>query len=228
MGHDERLPKFFSHSPEEWLVRTEAFFVDHEIKDDNVKYNKVLNALPADITPLLARVTRAAPTSGKYNAIKAEILRCCSKTTAQRAHALLDFPSATDRSPLVVDSDITNIIGNLSGEELSDAIRRACFLRSLGPRYRDLLSDSTLSYTKLVDKACSLYNDGCTTNHDSLATTPRSVDAIHRPRGRSSPTRTPSDPDSCWYHIKWGKEAKKCRGGTCKFQHLVGNDPAGH
>jgi hypothetical protein len=64
------------------------------------------------------------------------------------------------------------------GDCLKDAIKIAVFLQGLDPKYQDLLSDPTLSYNQMVDKACRVYNNGSTLSC-TYPNIPLNIDAVH-------------------------------------------------
>ncbi|XP_023245066.1 uncharacterized protein K02A2.6-like [Copidosoma floridanum] len=94
-----RLPPFWKVNPTVWFIRIEAAFNNHRIRADSSKFDYVVAALDDATVQEIADVLMAPPAEGKYDFLKAEILKRMTDTADQRLRKLLTQLKLGDQKP---------------------------------------------------------------------------------------------------------------------------------
>jgi hypothetical protein len=233
-----KMPKFLPDQPAVFFVMTESQFALRNVTSDDAKYHHVVSALPPEVVSRIVDLVTAPPTTDKYDTIKQRLTDSFAGTSMERAAKLLEITDLGGRHPLALRDEMRNLA---RGED-SEFLLRAIFLRALPDEVRRVVRDSTTldemataagnHFTKTgaaLDPRRSVYAAGSDTDDaDSVAAFRR-----HPERAGSKPS-APRERDICFYHAKFGANAKKCN-APCKMappstsngQRRPGNADAG-
>ena len=233
-----KIPKFLPDQPAVFFVMTESQFALRNVTSDDAKYYHVVSALPPEVVSRIVDLVTAPPTANKYDAIKRRLTDSYARTPMERATRLLEIADLGGRSPLALRDEMRNLARGEDGEFLL----RAIFLRALPEEVRRVVRDSTTldeianaaenHFTKTgaaLDPRRSVYVAG------SDADDADSVAAFRRhPERAGSKSSAPRERDICFYHAKFGANAKKCN-APCRMappsnstgQRRPGNADAG-
>lgn len=192
-----QLPIFYESNPEYWFTNAESLFELKNIKSDATKYSHVMSKLPETAFNRISTYLVNFPDGIRYTHLKEKLLEVYSKTTRERAAAILDCAGLGDLKP----SQLWNNIVRLHPKGVQpNFLAKEIFLRQLPSDVRAHLVDkdnlSMDDLTKEADKFFSL----CGTRIDAarVHNTPRPT----KPRPKAA---------LCFYHEKYREKARMCR-----------------
>lgn len=133
-----RMPPFWRTEPELWFVQAEAQFYSCRVTADASKFYAVISVLDADTLKQISDLVRAPPESGKYNAIKTQLISRFADSHDKRLHKLLNEMDLGSDRP----SQLYREMKSLAGGSLSSEALRALWLRRLPENVRCILSAS--------------------------------------------------------------------------------------
>ncbi|XP_071439031.1 uncharacterized protein [Hetaerina americana] len=232
-----RLPKFWAERPELWFSRAEIQFRLSGITCDDTQFGYVVNQLEDRYAIEVEDVITNPPSTGKYIAIKTELISRLTTSREQRIRQLLEDEEIGDRKPSAflrhlktladesvsedflktlwqnrLPSDMNAILTCQDSAKLEELARMADKLSEITPRAQvasaSITSRFEASHQQLLQRVEEL------SRHVAALTTggPR----YPRPRSRSrsrSRARSNNHADAsgmCWYHWRFGDKAKKC------------------
>ena len=216
-----KLPTSWVTQPHVWFTQAEAqFHIRRSTADDTIFYH-VVAALDQDTAGRLLDVLTTPPETNKYAALKDRLLQTFGFTRRERAAKLLEIGGLGDRKP----SALLDEMRSLAGGHTSCLLFEEVFLRAMPDGIRMQLAQQ--DFTNLDEVA---------THADALwqakqqsfgAEGINKILKVPRP-ARSSPScnsdMTTTDSNSfCFYHARFGANAKKCR-KPCTY---TGNGQAG-
>ena len=218
-----KLPEFWRSAPVAWFAAVEAQFDVKHITVDQTKYNYVLAALGMDAAAQVTALIRSPPSSGKYEALKAELLAIYEPPPAKKHHLLLNLDGLGDRKP----SELIRYMRDLYEGDADPAglLFRALFLQQLPADVRAILAGQDFSSRKeLGARADSIMLER--ESHATAAVAQASRTSTTRSTAHTTqPTGTARDPPRvCYYHTRFGPNARNCR-LPCAW---AGNAPASH
>ena len=225
-----KLPEFWTKSPAVWFARIEAQFNTKNISQDQTKYDYVVSALDANTAEEIQHILLNPPTTGKYESLKNELNKTFGKSQFERDSELLNINGLGDRRP----SALLRKINALNNDP--QTLKRAIFLANLPSEIRNVLVAQHFTDTEQLAAAADRVWESQSYNINHIRCPPMSpaspimhneeidsVDAIsanhksRRPRQQSK--RSTSPPSICFYHTRFGLDARKCQ-GNCKFSSL--------
>lgn len=241
-----KLPEFWFKSPEVWFAKIEAQFGTKNITQDQTKYDYVVSALDIDTAEEIQSVLINPPDSYKYDALKKTLIKTFGKSQIQKDTEILNLNGLGDKRPTALLRKINAL------NDDPKTLKRALFLLNIPTDIRSILAgyNNTENIEELADIADRIWETRTTTinhisKHNSTEvqenTIVQSIDAITTkktsfpPRQNYTKIATSPQPSVCFYHTKFGPDAKRCQPG-CKFASLLnksgktwsGNDKAGH
>ncbi|GFN95999.1 retrovirus-related pol polyprotein [Plakobranchus ocellatus] len=193
-----KLPTFWTTCPSAWFAQTEAQFALRGISADETKYYHVVAALDAATASRSLAVISSSPPTCKYSAIKSFLINVYGLSEAEKAAMLLDIKELGDSKP----SEVMDKMLALLEDHRPCFLFRHIFLRLLPEAIRAPLANSSNNsdYRALAKEADNLYN--------SLT--------------RKQPIKSHvdlSEIDSiCWFHRKFGSNARRCTNPCKHFQ----------
>ncbi|GFS09736.1 retrovirus-related Pol polyprotein [Elysia marginata] len=184
-----KLPTFWTTCPSAWFALTEAQFTLCGISADETKYYHVVAALDAATASRSLAVISSPPPTCKYNTIKSFLTDAYGLSKAEKAAMLLDIKQLGDRKPSEVMDEMLALLGD----------HRTCFLfphiflRLLPEAIRAPLADNLYNSLTLIGTVCTTVQQPM----KSLADLSE-IDSI------------------CWFHRKFGSNARRCN-NPCKY-----------
>jgi cleavage and polyadenylation specificity factor subunit 1 len=218
-----KLPTFWASQPRAWFVQAEAQFTIRGITQDSTKYAYLVSSLDQQTAERILDVLEAPPTSEKYETLKDRLLSTFSLSEQERASRLLNMSGQGDRRPSDLMDEMLALLGT----------HRPCFLfvelfRQQLPTDIRLALATTAASTDLRALAQEADKLWASRSQPVALATQAAQPSIMAARHSNAPkARLPKQQEStsevCFYHKKFGAEARRCR-PPCKFQ---GNDQAG-
>ncbi|KAK2578439.1 hypothetical protein KPH14_012567 [Odynerus spinipes] len=224
---------FWTAKPKLWFLHMEALFEQSGVTSDTTKFNHVIGALDVTQLEVVEDLLINPPTENKYNRIKEELIKRLSASHEQQIRRLLEQEELGSRS----SSQFLRHIRGLAGTSVQDEFLRTLWMSRLPASMRAILAtQSSLTLDQLADSAnkihetigasiqtvaqpASLPVDDLKVALNAIVTRLKRLEA--RPRSRStSRRRKPSrsrersvlgDSNDCWYHQRFGDNARRCR-----------------
>lgn len=247
-----RIPPFWPDKPELWFSQLEGQFYLNAITVDATKFWYVVGQLESRYAAHVEDVILRPPPADKYDTIKMELIKRLSTSQQQRIRQLLEHEEIGDRSP----SQFLRHLRTLAGTTVQDEFLKTLWLNRLPSTMQAILvAQSGLTLEKLAGIADAIKDTSAPHQVAAMANpnpTPAAFDLLvneirkltlqvselsrNRPayrqdRSRSRGDRTGSrsqsrEPEVCWFHRKFGNDARNCR-APCNF-HRSGNGESHH
>ena len=219
-----KLPEFWESSPATWFAQTEAQFALRGITDDAAKYYHVVSALGSSTALRVESLIVSPPRAAKYDALKSHLLKTFQLSDAERADHLFSLQGLGDNKP----SELMDRMLNLMGSNKPDFLFIHLFLRQLPAQVRAALANTKITDCRALaaeaDKFFLAGQQQCAAAllpalppSPPVHTSTVSVAAAAPRQGR--------DTGLCYYHARFGPNAKRCR-PPCSFG-ASGNARAG-
>lgn len=203
-----KLPTFWTSCPSAWFVQTEAQFAIRGITADDTKYFHVVAALDATTATRALSILSSPPPNCKYDNLKSFLTGAFELSEAEKAATLLDMKDLGDNKP----TEIMDKMLALLGDHRPCFLFRHIFLRLLPESIRAPLSNSPniSDYRALAKEADNLYNS--LTPSMRLCSTTQPTDQLQT---MPIPANIPDVDAICWFHRKFGSNARRCS-SPCK------------
>lgn len=218
-----KLPDFWTHDPEPWFQHVEAQFHLRGITTDDTKYFHVVAALDSATTRRLMGLLRDPPNTGKYAALKTQLLQIYQLSDIERADRLLSLNGLGDSKPSEL---MENMLALLGSGDVSFLFTHL-FLRQLPPQVRTGLATSPLIRTKdyrgLAEEADRLLL--ASRQFAVNAVLPMKPDDVDSVEVAAVTERRRKESSLCFFHRRFGLKARRCV-QPCTFQQ-PGNERAG-
>ena len=197
-----KLPPFWTTRPEVWFRQVEAQFATRNppITIDLTKFNHVVAALDNVTAGEVEAIILSPPEEDKYGALKTALISAFGKTQASKDMELLSLSGLGDRKP----SSLLRHMESLNADP--NTLLRALFLAQLPMEVRRVLAGSSATDLKALAKEADAIMEA-----GSMGCSATGISAVRK--------TTPKE--LCFYHVKFGKEARKCNQRGCKMGHLV-------
>ena len=85
-----KLPSFWSENPEAWFLRAESQFNTKGIKQDDTKYDHIIQSLEWAQTKEILHIMKQPPNSGRYEAVRSALIKAFAKTQLEKDTKLLN------------------------------------------------------------------------------------------------------------------------------------------
>lgn len=241
-----KAPPFWPDKPALWFAQIESQFVLAGVTADDTRYHHVLAQLDGKYIAEVEDVVISPPSSGKYERIKTELISRLTTPQAIKLQRLLDKEEQGDRTP----SRFLRHLRSLGGAAVSDVVLKTLWLSRLPQQVQVILlaasPDTDLNELAQTADRVSGSIAGpqvCATTSSTpmelltqqVASLASSVEALRTSRSRDKAPRsegqrgmaprsnTTSTTGLCWYHAKFGAQARRCN-PPCNYQ---GNGRAG-
>ena len=228
------LPPFTSTDASPWFHRVEALFRLRAITSPSRKADYVIGALPTEIFSQISNwLINQGQDAILYDDLKAKIINRCSPTPEERSKKLMDLLRLPlgDQRPSTAFQEMRALatIPHPNGQPTSLDLLRVLWLLRLPHGIRSLITGFTaMSEDDLLKQADSLHGASTlasTSNTAAVADPPQPPEqdeedphtmAAQRPQQRTTkgPQRYPAEGPrrySCYYHKKFGRDARQCR-----------------
>ena len=235
-----KLPDFWHRAPEVWFARVEAQFGTKKITEDQTKFDYVVSALDMVAAEEIQAILLNPPEENKYPAIKQILVKTYGKTQAEKDAELLNLNGLGDKRPTALLRRINSL------NDDPQTLKRALFLSNLPADMRTILAAQNIQDIEKLAEAADNIFDAKTPSmplvQEVQSETPQQqvpdeCNALsgarpksYQPRNNTRPRphrrfsggspAIPSNPNVCFFHSKFGIEARRCQPG-CKFAPLV-------
>ena len=239
-----KLPPFWPADPAVWFLQVEAQFSLKGIVQQRTRFDHVIAVLAPEVATEVRDLIINPPADTPYDLLKAVLIKRTEASEQRRLQQLLTAEELGDRKPSQLLRRMQQLLGD-SGPAPDSAFVRQLFLQRLPPSVRMVLasSSSNLSLQQLAEMAdrilevshvptvAPVTDPNVSEMRQLTATLTRLVAALDTTLGHSRETsdgrqqsRSSSPSGLCWYHRRFGPNARKCR-PPCTHS---GNDQASH
>lgn len=232
-----RAPPFWKANVELWFLQLESHFVTAGITADTTKFHCVVAAIDTEVLSYVSDIIRNPPAENRYSALKTRLIKQFSESESTRLRTLLQDLQLGDKRP----SQLLLEMQRLAADNLSDDALRTLWMQRLPLNVQQILSvssDKLSGLAKIADKihdVSGLVPTISAVQHDARFTAlekqisklSESIERLSRTPSRfrrsMSPNRRKLSPSPinhqklCWYHHRFGKNARKCT-SPCDFQ----------
>lgn len=139
-----KIPDFWQHNPRPWFQHVEAQFQLRGITQDATKYFHVVAALDTSTTARAMTLLEAPPAAGKYDALKAFLLKLFELSELEKADRSQSLNSLGDGKPSDLMEKLLSVLGSAEPAFLFTHI----FLRQLPAPVSTALASSPLATSK--------------------------------------------------------------------------------
>lgn len=251
-----RVPPFWPEKPELWFCQLEGQFHLNGITQDNTKFWYVVSNLESRYAAQVEDIITSPPASGKYVTLKNELVKRLSTSQQQKLKQLLEHEEIGDRTPSQFLRHLRNLAGTTVHEDFLRTLwlgRLPEIMQAILAAQADLTLDKV---AEIADKIKETHSPRIQVNAVSQSVS--AVDELtqqvkqlalkveelsrsrpefrerYRSRSRSSTPYRHSGAEShsqgefCWYHARFGDNAKKCRSPCTYVRTESGNAPSRH
>lgn len=131
-----RLPPFWAPDPEMWFSQIENQFALAGITSDETKFSYVAGNMDAKYATEVRDILTRPPPVGKYEKLKAELIRRLSASQEQKTRRLLEHEEMGDRKP----SQFLRHLQGLAGTAVPDGIVRSLWFGRLPASMQAILT----------------------------------------------------------------------------------------
>ena len=240
-----KLPSFWIASPEAWFLNAELQFDLHNIIDDPTKYQLVLVALSEDVFCSIIDYIQNPPCSQLYKNIKSILCERYSLSEEMRLKQILSGKDLGEHKPSEFFRDLKNLAGSMTAinsellyklwlNRMPEKIQislAGCDSQSI--EYKLKLADSVFnisqnkeqpSITKIdvqVQNSLQQLSELTSDLYTKFEELNLQVNSIFKNQPkiqkRNYISKSNLNKIYCWYHSKYGANAKKCI-PPCDFQ----------
>ena len=224
-----KLPEFWKNDPSMWFAQAEAQFALAGIVRDDTKYYHIISRIDQSIICHVSDLIQNPPAQQKYDAVKTRLISRFELSSQAKLERLLNACDLGDMRP-------THLLARMqelgAGLNINDDVMKVLFLQRMPEKMRPILSISDGTLSKLAEMADKMVETSApqvaaTTSKDNdlsslyqqianltakvrrLKTTgarSRSSSRARRERNRDT-----EESGVCWYHRKYGRNARQCR-----------------
>ena len=192
-----KIPTFVPSNPRWFFVFCESQFRLKGVTADETRYDHVACNLPPDVAARVMSLLQNPPDTNKYESLKQRLLKEYTLTDAERAATLLDLPGIGDMKPSQLYQKMIELLPPGDNHTASSFLLRELFLRQLPVDIRSHLADkSSLDLEQLAEEADKFFTS--------------SGQRISAVQPSSRPRRPPAG-KMCFYHERFGDQARRCR-----------------
>ncbi|KAK2578743.1 hypothetical protein KPH14_012269 [Odynerus spinipes] len=239
-----RFPPFSKEYPDIWFTHVEMAFATNRISSDESKFRHVAMHLDTSIWPLVADLLRNPPGTNKYQAIKDRVINSLGESQASKLRRLLGTHELGDEKPSnflqrlrnLADGQVSdevlraifmeqmpeNIRGILAISEVKEMERLAAQADKILEMARPVIS--SVQSTSITPPGGDLFKEiaelraqierlGRQSTHRSRSKSR----GTYRKRYSRSKSREKNRDGFCYYHHKFGKDARHCT-TPCSWQ----------
>ncbi|KYN50060.1 PREDICTED: uncharacterized protein LOC108771186 [Cyphomyrmex costatus] len=238
-----KLPPFWKDNPFLWFTQVEAVFALSRITADETKFRYVIVNLDQNILPFVSDILASPPAENKYGALKTRIISSFDESNESKLRRLLRGHELGDEKP----SHFLQRLRNLAAGQCNEAVMRTLFLEQMPESVRSILAISELTdLSKLAQQADRVVDvtrntvavvstgeakacDKTPQDDVNLHELKKMVESLSREvkrsirrsrsksRGRGRSKSKEREDDICYYHSRFGEQAKNCR-PPCTFK----------
>ena len=202
-----KLPPFWPDKTGLWFAQAEAQFAIKGITVDKTKFSYVVSMLDTKIAVHAMDIIENPPDNDAYGTLKTRLTTTFSITDSEKANRILDMSGLGDKTPSQCLSDMLMLVPK---DQEPGFLFRQVFLRLLPVEVQTQLAQSTKTGTKAEDLR------GLATEADKyFASAGARISSVsgksYTDESGSQSVNATSDRQLCFYHRRFGKNAKKCQ-----------------
>lgn len=231
---------FFAKSPKAWFRILETQFTNASITTELTKFSHAISMMDPDTIDRCIDIIETLPTDTPYTEFKNKVIERMSVSEQSKLQKVLSETEMGDRKP----SELLTYMTALAQGSLSDNVVKTLWLNRLPPQVRAILIASSENLPKLSSLADKIFE---TVPSQSIASTAHVASASgidqqiaqltkrfdefqrsfsNKGHGRSrsksrtrnrSRSKSKSKDDTCYFHRKFGEQARNCT-NWCKFK----------
>lgn len=250
-----KIPPFWPADPQVWFAQVEAQFTTRGITQQRTKFDHIVASLGPEYATEIRDLILQPPAESPYDTLKQHLIQRTAASEQRRLQQLFNAEELGDRKPTQLLRRMQQLLGDKAGALDSAFIRELFLQRLPANVRMVLASTPDTAnledLAQLADKIAevaapsiaAVSTPQLTEELERLRAEVASLKGIvkslpqytsHRrsrsrgrdqSRGRSPSPQPPSEPPICWYHRRFGNDAKKCS-QPCSFSS--GNDQASH
>lgn len=236
-----KLPPFWPSDPEIWFAQVEATFTTRRITSEKTRFDYIIASLSPEVATEIRDLILKPPDTTPYKVLREQLIRRTAASEQRRLQQLFNSEELGDRKPTQLLRRMQQLLGDRAS--LTDStFLRELFLQRLPPNVRMVLASTSATATleeiaeladKVVEVAAPTVAAASAPPFPELLTEIEQLRAevqklqtsvqhlTRQSRGRShSRSRhaspAPLDQSTCWYHQKYGTNARKCT-PPCNF-----------
>ncbi|CAB0013452.1 unnamed protein product [Nesidiocoris tenuis] len=242
-----KLPPFWRNRPDLWFAQVEANFDLAGITKDIIRYNNVIGQLDQDVMEHVSDIISKPPAFDLYPNLKARIIDIFAESEERKLRKLLVEAELGDQRPSQLLRKMKDLAAGRVSDEVLRSLwlqRLPVNVQSVLAVTSEPLDKAAVLADKILDVHCqpvsSISSVG--NNSNDLDRLVSSIDALSariellernsrrsrypsRPQhsrdssadGDVSTDKKTSDPRLCWWHRKFGDQAKCCKQSCPKY-----------
>jgi len=235
-----KMPEFIPEDPEFWLAQLESQFSNMSIRSESRKFSYLVAALPRTLAPDVRDIVLRPPEINPYTTLKEALLQRTAMSEERRIRNLLDGVQMDDRSP----TQLLRHMRQLAGQNvISDSVLRQLWLKRLPEKVQSVVSIFSTKCTldelaegadRAMENTSTIAPITATSSQSEIESLRADINNLRaeikymrqgRRRSSSRGQRRPVSRDKskerppgiCWYHYRFGDQARKCQ-KPCRYQ----------
>lgn len=145
-------PAIVRDNIELWFLQIDHWFTVNRITSDNTRFSTVVAALDFNLLQQVYETVRNPPATGKYQALKAAVIRNFTESEQRRAQQFVSGLQLGDKKP----SHLLNDLRRIGGENQDEKFLKVLWLNRLPIQVQTCLAASTSPLNDLAQLADSV------------------------------------------------------------------------
>lgn len=223
-----KLPPFWPADPQIWFAQVEAQFTTRGITAQKTKFDHIVASLAPEFATEVRDLILNPPRDNPYATLKEQLIKRTAASEQRRLKQLFNAEELGDRKPSQLLRHMQQLLGD-KANNTDGAFMRELFLQRLPSNVRMVLAStpdtgSLDDLAQLADKIMEVATPSVSSVHTStefehlrqeVAELKMLIQTLKQPKRRyhgCSPSPAPPRQQVlCWYHNKFGDNAKKCK-----------------
>ena len=225
-----KLPPFWPADPQVWFAQIEAQFATRGITVQKTKFDYVVASLAPEFATEVRDLILQPPEATPYDRLKEQLIKRTAASEQRRLQQLFNAEELGDRKPTQLLRRMQQLLGD-KATNTDAAFMRELFLQRLPSNIRMVLASTPDTgniedLAQLADKVMEVAvpSVASVTTSTELQQLRQEVTDLKgmlqslKLTQRRSRSRPPSpapcseqSQELCWYHAKFGDQARKCR-----------------
>ena len=230
-----KLPPFWPADPHVWFAQVEAQFTTRGVTTQRTKFDYIISSLAPEVATEVRDLILQPPEDTPYDKLKEQLIKRTAASEQKRLQQLFNAEELGDRKPSQLLRRMEQLLGD-KARTTDGAFLRELFLQRLPQNVRMVLASTADTgnlddVAQLADKIMEVATPSLSI---AAVNTPSELECLRsevaelksmlqgfQSSKRSSSRRSPSpapqrqppslSPELCWYHTKFGDNARKCK-----------------
>ena len=225
-----KLPPFWPADPQIWFAQVEAQFTTRGITVQKTKFDHIVASLAPEFATEVRDLILNPPREQPYDTLKDQLIKRTAASEQRRLQQLFNAEELGDRKPSQLLRRMQQLLGD-KANNTDGTFLRELFLQRLPSNVRMVLASTPDAgnlddLAQLADKIVEVATPSISSvkTSDEFERLRHEVTELKlliqtlkqlkrsRSRGRSpSPAPQRHSQEICWYHAKFGDNARKCK-----------------